>query len=308
MSVALTERQEREIEALCRIAKENGAAVTLRELIELAAIDASELERAFDADQNLGSKFQLESGYILERPAAAGGTPRQTVEEELRRRERAAANLRTAGMFGGALRGGTLLVSVSGGNSFLSAREDEDIDFFCVTTTNGMWSFMLKAIVMARIYRLANRAAPVLCFSCIMDERWAREAFGKRQSAIFARDALTAKLISGGTVYRALLEEASWMEDYFPAFYRMRVLEAVPDRRPPRVVRGGDGSAVLNSFLHLTLGSFLRMKSWALNRKFTKASRHSSLFTTRIGSGHYIYESNRYRKLKTMYGDLSKEA
>lgn len=172
-----------------------------------------------------------------------------------------------------------------------------------------MWSFMLRAILMARIHRLANRGAPVLCFSCIMDERWAREAFGKRQSAIFARDALTAKLISGGTAYRALLAEASWMEDYFPTFYRMRVRDAVPDLRPLRAARGGqEGSVVLNSFLHLTLGSFLKMKSWALNRKFTKAARHSSIFTTRIGSGHYIYESNRYRKLKTMYGDLSEQA
>jgi hypothetical protein len=311
MSVALTERQERDIEALCRIAKENGAVVTLRELIGLAAIDASELELegAFNPDQKLGSKFQLESGYLLERPAETGETPRQTVEEELRRRERAAANLRIASVFGGALRGGTLLVSVSGGNSFLSAREDEDIDFFCVTTTNGMWSFVLRAIVMARIHRLANRDAPVLCFSCIMDERWAREAFGKRQDAIFARDALTAKLISGGTAYRALLEEASWMEDYFPAFYRMRVRDAAPYRRPHQAAgEGQEGSEVLNSFLHLTLGSFLKMKSWALNRKFTKAGRSSSIFTTRIGSGHYIYESNRYRKLRTMYGDLSKKA
>ena len=49
------------------------------------------------------------------------------------------------------------------------------------------------------------------------------------------------------------------------------------------------------------------MKSWALNRKFTKAARHSSIFTTRIGTGYYIYESNRYRKLRSMYDDLEKD-
>ena len=52
MSLTLTERQQREIEAFCKIARENGAAISLRELIELAAIDASELEleMAFHSD------------------------------------------------------------------------------------------------------------------------------------------------------------------------------------------------------------------------------------------------------------------
>src|SRR5579859_5540854 len=105
MSVALTERQEREIEAFCQIARENGAAISLRELIELAAIDASEheLATAFHSDSKLGSKYLLESGYVLERPAAADGTPRQAVEEEEQRRNRARANLARAGRFGTAL-------------------------------------------------------------------------------------------------------------------------------------------------------------------------------------------------------------
>ncbi len=72
MSLALTEKQEREIEAFCHIAKENGALISLRELIELAAIDSdeNELAAAFDSDSKLRSKFILESGYVLERSTA----------------------------------------------------------------------------------------------------------------------------------------------------------------------------------------------------------------------------------------------
>ncbi len=284
--------------------------ISLRELIELAAIDASEheLASAFHGSK-LSSKFSLESGYVLEKPPADEGAPRPAVEEEARRRERARVNLRSANRFGTALKKGTILVSVSGANSFLSAGEDEDIDFFCVTKTNGLWSFMLKALILARIHRMGNSQVPELCFSVVMDEKWAAEAFSRRQPAIFARDALTAKVIGGTSAYHSLLEGASWMEEYFPAFYRMRLRETSSQKGqpPPERARAGEGSVVLNVFLYHTLGRFLRMKSWTLNRKLTKSGWHSAVFATRVGAGHFIYESNRYRDLRRMYGSLEKD-
>jgi hypothetical protein len=309
MSLALTEKQAREIEAFCQIASENGAVISLAELIRLASIDASEheLADAFDSDTYLRSKFQLESGYVLER-SPQRASPRQAIEEEERRRERARENLARGGRFGGLLEGGATVVSVSGANSFLSAVEGDDIDFFCVTKTDGMWVFMLRALVLARLHRVANSDVPELCFSCVMDEEWATKEFRTRQDPIFARDALTAKVMGGKAAYRELLEGASWMSDYFPTFYRMKLAETGPgDERPSGHAGRGQGSVVLNMFVYRTLGSFLRMKSWALNRRFTKAGRHSAIFMTKIGKGHYIFESNRYRKLRRMYGELEKE-
>ena len=311
MSLALTDRQTREIETFCRIARENGAAITLRELIGLAAIDASEreLEGAFLSDSKLHSRFLLESGYVFERPLVAEEAAGKSVEEEKERRERASANLDGATRFGRSIMGGTVMVSVSGSNSYLSASEKEDVDFFCVTSTNGMWKFMLKALMLARIHRLANRDVPELCFSCVMDRRWAENAFRTRQPPIFARDALTAKLISGTAAYDALLRDASWMESYFPVFYRMRLREAkLEEPRGPRPVPAvKEGSVVVNSLLYFIVGSFLRMKSWALNRRLTKEALRSSVFETKIGRGHYIYESNRYKNLSAIYEELAGE-
>lgn len=306
MSLALTDKQTREIEAFCQIARENGAAISLRELIGLAAIDASELEleAAFLSDSNLRSKFLLESGFVLERSLVGEGGGRKDVEHEMRRRERAEANLGEANKFGRILAGGTLLVSVSGANSYLSARDDEDIDFFCVTETNGMWAFILKSLIIARIHRLADRKVPEFCFSCIMDESWANRTFGSKQPAIFARDALTAKVISGERVFNSLLRQASWMEGYFPVFYGMRLRETGQERANAVQANVSRGSVVVNSLLFHFLGSFLRLKSWALNRKLTKASRRSSVFRTKIGKGHYIYESVRYRNLGAIYEEL----
>ncbi len=243
MSVALTEKQQREIEAFCQIARENGAVISLRELIGLAAIDATERElaTAFNSDSKLGSKFLLESGYVLERAPVTEGGSKKIVEEEERRRERARANLKRASRFGRALMRGAVVVSVSGANSYLSAAEGEDIDFFCVTKTNGIWPFMLKALILARIHRLANREVPELCFSCTMDEEWATQAFRERQHPIFARDALTAKVIGGKVAYHDLLEEARWMEGYFPAFYGLRLRETDTEDAIGGAWRGREG-------------------------------------------------------------------
>jgi hypothetical protein len=308
----LTERQSREIETYCRIARENGALISLRELMGLASIDASEeeLENAFLFDPRLLSNFILESGYVLERASGSEEAARKIVVEQEQSRTRARANLTIASAFGRFLAKGTVLVSVSGANSYLSATENEDIDFFCITKTDGMWPFMLKGLLLARIYRLANRKVPELCFSCEMDEARADQEFKVRQDPIFARDALTAKVIKGRTALHGLLKEAQWMHSYFPAFYGMRINETDPEARSPSgdEAEARKGSPLLNSFLYYTLGSFLRMKSWALNRRFTRKGRRSSIFAARISKSCCIYESNRYTSLRRMYGELHEVA
>lgn len=306
MSLALTERQERDVEAFCDIARENGAVMSLRELLGLAGIDASErdLAAAFDSSR-LGSRFLLQSGYVVER-AYSGSDPRAAVATENVRRKRAQENLRIASGFGRSLVQRTVILSVSGGNSYLSAREGEDIDFFCVTRSDEMWVFMLRALLLARVHRLANREAPQLCFSCVMDERRARKEFSEKHDPIFARDALTTRVIGGTGAYNALLRSARWMADFFPAFYTLRLRETEGSgsycEEAPR------NPAILNEFLRHTLGTFLRMKSWALNRRLAKRSRNSSVFQTRVGKGYYVYESNRYRKLRGMYPGVGEKA
>ncbi len=128
---------------------------------------------------------------------------------------------------------------------------------------------------------------------------------GPLRTPIFARDALTVKLIEGRKTYHGLLEEAKWMKVHFPALYDIRVLETDSEGRGASSARAGARPAVLNQLLYHTVGSFLRMKSWALNRKFAKFGRRWSEFETRIGPDHCIYESNKYRRLGRMYLDIA---
>ena len=68
-----------------------------------------------------------------------------------------------------------IFVAVAGTNSYLSAVEGDDIDYYCITKTDGMWAFMLKALILSRIRSLREKGAPPLCFSYVMDERQARD-------------------------------------------------------------------------------------------------------------------------------------
>jgi hypothetical protein len=293
------DEQAREIEKFCEIARENGASLSVRELAQLAPSvgGESELEDAFRSDPRLRSRFQLVSGYVLQRPPDEGEA-RVMVEDEEKNRERARLNIAIAARFAARLVPGTLLVCLSGSNSYRSAREGDDIDFFCVTKKNRMWTFMLRSLVLTRIFSLGKDRARV-CLSCIMDEEWARSEFDTKQDPIFARDALMASPIYGAAAYHNLLTRASWIDGYFPAFYKARLRETAA--AAAAAGREGAGLAVVNSFLFAVLGSYMRLKGWALNRKYRRQGRERSLFTLKMGPGHYLCESNKYKKLRQMY-------
>ncbi len=245
----------------------------------------------------------VESGLVLLRQRGSAPASRaEAVLEEGRRRRRAIANLERARDFTGPLSKDAVFVAVAGTSSYLSAAEDDDIDLYCITKTNGMWAFMLKSFILARIYSLTrNRAAP-FCFSFMMDERMAKDALTRPHDALFARDSLTAKVISEGDAYYPILERASWMKSYFPSLYERRLREAGSHK-------GGDlhsdmGSKVVNSWLFLTLGSFVSLKAWARNRRLAKDGRRDDLFLTNMGPGHLEFVSRRYLELGSMYRRL----
>jgi hypothetical protein len=139
-----------------------------------------------------------------------------------------------------------------------------------------------------------------------MDEKLARNEPRRPKTAVHARDTLTAKVISGDSVYHDILENAAWMRSYFPTIYdrRMRETGSGQDhrRRPPTTT----GSHVVNSWLFLTLGSYLGLKAWILNRKLAKQGRSDAVFKTWIEPGRLEYASRRYVELGKMYQALEK--
>jgi hypothetical protein len=292
------ERELEEISTYCEIARANKSLLTLSELVQLTSIDATEeeFESAWQVNSLLKSRFRLESGYVMEEQdlAASSGM----VEAEYDNRATARRNVATASEFADLCRDSHVkLLAVAGGNSYKSARRGDDIDLFCVTTKDSLWLFMLKSLLLARLYAI-TRHSPPFCFSYVIDEERARTEFGEAKDGLFARDALSAHVLAGRDFYRGLLTEGSWMRSYFPRMYARRVASQDADGRPaaPR-----SGSALLNSFLFYSVGTYVRMKAALLNRRYRRRGETSAVFHSRIGKDHCVYESNRYRRLRRMY-------
>lgn len=278
----------------------NRSLITLSELAQLVSIDATdeEFKTAWNVNGQLSSRFRLDTGYVVEeRGDAEVGDPLVRAEED--NRVIARRNIRTAAEFT-ELSGGShvCLVAVAGGNSYNSARRGDDIDIFCVTTKDSLWMFMLRSLLLARL-RSFGRNSPSFCFSYVVDEGKAHAEFGEPKDGLFARDALSARILKGGDFYRALLVEGSWMKEYFPKLYALRTAgEEARAGRPKR------GNQVLNSFLYYTVGSYVRMRASLLNRKYRNHGDASAVFAAKVGRDHCIYESNRYRALRNMYAKI----
>jgi hypothetical protein len=300
------EKEVAEISSYCRIAKANSSRLTVTELLQLTTADATEedLLGAWDENATLSSMYQVESGYIVERGEGRGGGAASQTEADVEERNRARArvNISAARELARICADDRVrLLAVSGGNSYKSARDGDDIDFFCVTTENSLWPFMLKSLLIARLYQLTRRSAP-FCFSYVMDEDRALREFAETGDGLFARDALAAEVLVGRGFYRSLLLEATWMQSFFPRMYH-RGLSATEGGRDRQ---GKRGSRTLNAFLYYTVGGYVRMKAYLLNRKYRSRGNVASVFRVRIGTDHCVYESNRYQRLRTMYG--SREA
>jgi len=298
----LDEAQREAVVEYCRIAAASGAALSTKDLIELLAIDATEeeLEGSIASDESLASKVFVESGLVvLISPGSDRGAAREAIKEAERRRSRAIANIEAARVFARLFSKDAIFVAVAGTNSYLSAIEGDDIDYYCITKTDGMWAFLLKALILSRIHSTVSGIRPPFCFSYVMDEKLARNEPRRPKTAVHARDTLTAKVISGDSVYHEILENASWMRSYFPTIYDRRLSETGP--RQGDLPPAKKGSHVMNSWLFLTLGSYLGLKAWILNRKLAKWGRSDAVFKTWVEPGRLEYASRRYVELGKMY-------
>jgi hypothetical protein len=303
----LDQAQKEKVLGYCKIAEVSGALLTLKDLVELLGIEASEeeLEESISSDELLSSKVFVESGLVLLRhPGSDRVSAKEAAEKEDERRRRAVANLEAARGFARLLSKDTVFVAVAGTNSYLSAAVNDDIDFYCITKTDGMWAFMLMSLFLSRVFSTVRRLTPQFDFSFVMDEKTAKEELSIPKGALYARDTLNAKVILGSNAYRTILENAGWMRSYFPTLYQRRLAEVGSEggRNPP----AKKGSRIVNTWLFHTLGSYVALRAWILNRKLAKEGRTDAIFKTWIGPGRLEYAARRYADLEKMYQGLEK--
>ncbi len=291
------------ISTLYEVAKRHGSLITLEEIAELLPEPTSkrELAEAISSSPLLRSRFTLKAGYVTERINPSLSESFLVTEKE--NRNSALRNLLDAKRFLPLLHSTPFkMVSVSGSTSYLSASRSRDLDLFCISASGKMWRSLTQALVLARVFELARRPSPQVCLSCVMDEEYAFSSFGRRQDPLFARDALATIVMKGNDEYEALLRRASWISTLYPAAYSARtraVLEESPNTPNSTIL-----DRVIDQFLFAIVGTCIRTKSWALNRKLGRLRGQDGIFTLRLGKDHLIYESRRYSDLRRAYSTV----
>ncbi len=157
------------LKLFCDVALENGSPVSLKDLIGLTSIDFTEEELANSWENYFElSRYRVASGVVLKRV-----DDQKKLEGWISRYERANSNIAYAQEFGALLgkRDSSFKVlSISGSTSYLSVSETDDLDFFCIARSGSMWNSFVRALILARVFRLARKNSPWLCLSYVSDE------------------------------------------------------------------------------------------------------------------------------------------
>ncbi len=273
--------------------------MSLKELIALVSLDVSESKLSKDwsmFDELQG--YEIDSGYAVSKDDADNdfeAIKREESDRLSRANWRLAFSLRFAELCS---RVGVKVISVSGSTSYLSVARDDDLDFFCIMNVDSLWPSLAKFLLLARVFRIVHEDSPLICLSYVADEAFALREFTSPQDGLFARDAIYVRVLRGRKYYARLLKSSTWMAGYFPRMYCERVKEA---EGKITVKSSSAAGRIANLFVYLTVGRYIKIKSFLLNRRYAKERMQASLFRVRMGRDHCIYESTRYLDLKHMY-------
>jgi hypothetical protein len=192
------------------------------------------------------------------------------------------------------------LVAISGSTAYGGTRPLDDIDFFMVTRRNRLWVTLMIAMLAARHGRMKNRDWPVLCFNRILEEDQCFDAFREARDPLFAREALSLRILDGPRFYHELLHSAVWMERIFPELFR-RAIGA--QAKSPRVTNSGKGAiwSVANLMARWILAPYLTIVGLSRNKRLERSGNPTARFRTIIEPGFFAYESRKYDLLRSAY-------
>jgi hypothetical protein len=297
-----------EVNFLSGIAKANGSLVSLKDLAALTRTNLSEeqLESSWAGIPELVGSYELKNGLIIERGNNNAANGLSSVDQEQEKKARAESYARYAREFASLCdTEETKLIAISGSTSYQSPSAMDDLDIFCITRPDHLWLFLTKSLLLARFLHVLRRNEPRICFSYVVDENFVEKEFRPARDALFARDALTTIVVHGREFYKELLKKSSWISSYFPHLYQRRTNALRHGEVAREKIASAPSQKFLNILLRVLVGNYIAVKSAMLNRKLRKQGKFSSLFSTKIGSDHCIFESVRYTKLKAMYLKLN---
>ena len=289
------------IRALVSIAAGHGTSVSTQELLALLPAGsfgtAEALERFVAEDEALRRELRVRQGEVVPHEDAV------LLERRAAQRRLTADRLRLASSFGARVSRicpGVDLVAVSGSTAFGGCEPEDDIDFFLVTRRRRMWAVLLASMALARLDRKRDAGLPIFCFNRVTEREPCLVAFGRPGDALFAREALSLRVVRGGGFFQDLLKRGQWMEGPFPTLYR-RNLAADVDPQASPVPDGGAVWSVANGLAFLGLAPYLYLAGLVRNARLRRQGRMDALFRTVVAFRFFSYDSRKFETLRERY-------
>lgn len=291
---------ERRVSSLLRVARGFDAGLPLDRLRELLPEDGPDSVR--ELEEWLAQRPELAR---LEGPRVfASGAPPST---DRGREAREQAYLRYAEwLWNGPLsfaRDLVRCVGVSGSVAFGEPRAGDDLDLFVVTRSNALWWFLARAYLALRRVGPGPPGAlrPTVCLNYVLEDELAAREFSVRRDLLFAREALSVRILWGDDYYRGLLSEASWMRAELPRLYDARC------RTPGRIAPVPASSLVrgLNGAVYPLLASYLHLGGLFRNARADRRGRTQARFRTETGRRRLAFASHRFEGLRLLYEDVA---
>ena len=287
-----------------KIASQCGQAISMNEIALMLPrlTESASVQETIETDLCISKSVSLEDGFVVLRGY-------ERLFSERASREKVSRNYRgIAEVFIRELRRRSpymKLMAVCGSVAYGSARDSDDIDLFILTQENRMWLTFFKALLLARVFNIKasiNGEKTDFCLSYMKDKKSFEEEVTRRRNPLLAREFLSLYVIDGMNCYFELLEGTSWMSDILPNLFAQRMFnhrkEGTCDREFGQGLQSRD---IINLFIYVLLGGFLRLKAFLRNLRFRKQRKMKDVFEAKITQGSCVYTSNRYRELERLY-------
>jgi hypothetical protein len=192
-------------------------------------------------------------------------------------------------------------LAVTGSAAYGEPAAHDDLDFLVVTRRGSVWPFLLYTYLAARMRRdrPGSDGPSHWCFNYVLDDRAARREFAQPRGFLFAREALTARPVSGEPYYRGLVGSATWLKDEVPRLYTRWSLNGLPPL--PKEDPAPLGVRLLNVALYPLLAAYLTFGAMVRNRRLTRSGRVAKRFRVDARLDRLTYETERFEALRTLY-------
>jgi len=200
------------------------------------------------------------------------------------------------------------LMGVCGSVAYGSAVKSDDIDLFLIAKKNRMWLSFLKALLLARVFRIKasiKGEKADYCLSYVEDEKYFEEEITRQKAPLFAREFLSMHVLAGTNYYARLLNRTNWMSQIFPRLHASKIVEKSGNEIAlTENERQSSVNDVLNLFIYVILRGYLSLKAFLLNLQYRRQHKINDIFEAKITKFSFVFTSERYRELEKIYNHL----